>query len=270
MKQWFPVVLHGYAKEPQVNNTYLVDPTLVKFNPKYIGFNQKKPADQYEALKTDIKNRGQDRPVIMKDGYCYDGWHRCQVAIDLGTQLLCMDVNSNISEKDLLMLCNVDTFTGRNYTTSQKAVAAYQMVKNFRYSDSEANRAIGLNPRDKGIVYARTIAASEYGKKHDILAKLMAGEAVSINGARTKSIDTARRLIKKLEEFENEYMQDQLNQLAKTEIEIDYNALIDNETLREMFWNWTKMDTVASKIEMIRILHVALNVPTPKQIQESK
>ena len=166
------------------------------------------------------------------------------------------------------MLCNVDTFTGRNYTASQKAVAAYQMVKNFRYSDSEANKAIGLKANDKGIGYARTIAASEYGKKHGILEKLMAGEAVSINGARTKSIDTARRLIKKLEELENDELRDQLNQLAQAEIEIDYNSLIDSESLREMFWKWVNMDAVASKLEMIRILHVTLNVPTPKQIKE--
>lgn len=245
--------------------TYLVDPSTVKFNPKYVGFNQKKPTDQYEALKADIKKRGQDRPVIMKDGICYDGWHRCQVAIELDTKLLCVDVDSNISEKDLLMLCNVDTFTGRNYTTSQKAIAAYQMVKNFRYSDAEANRAIGLKLSDKGIGYARTIAASEYGKENNILEKLMAGETVSINGARTKSIDTAKRLIKKLEEMESEDLRDQLNQLAQVEIEIDYNAMIDNETLRTMFWDWTNLDPVSAKIEMIRILHVALNVPTPKQ-----
>lgn len=244
-----------------MNSTYLVDPSSIKFNPQFIGFNQKKSLDQYEALKADIKNRGQDRPVIMKDGYCYDGWHRCKVAKELGIKLLCIDVDSNISDKDLLMLCNVDTFTGRNYTSSQKAIAAYQMVKNFRYSDSEANRAIGLKPNDKGIGYARTIAASEYGKQHNILDALMAGETVSINGARTKSIDTAKRLIKKLEEREDEEFMDKLNSLESTEVSVDYNSMIDNETIRDMFWAWTQLDPVAAKIEMIRVLHVALGVP---------
>ena len=249
-------------------SSYMLDPNTVKTNPKFVGFNKAKTVEEFEALKASIQKYGQRDPVIMKDGLLYDGANRLRIAKELGIDLLCVDADGSLSEKDMIALCNTNTFTARNYSSTQKAIAGFQLVKSFGYSDNEACKVVGLKQNDKGIGYARTIAASPFGKENDVLDELMAGNAVTINGQTTKSIDTARRLIKKLEELENDELQDQLNQLAQAEIEIDYNSLIDSESLREMFWKWVDMDTVASKLEMIRILHVTLNVPTPKQIKE--
>ena len=118
-------------------------------------------------------------------------------------------------------------------TVAQKAIKGLVLVEEFGYTDAEARQIVALPKNNKSIGFARTIKASPLDKKYRILETLREGRAVDIAGSFTRSIDTAYRLVKKLEEksmFEAVLAQ-------KKEPTIDYNSMIDTETAREVFWS---------------------------------
>lgn len=227
-------------------DTYLMNPEDVKFDQKIAGFNAPKTREGYEALKRTILKDGQERPILMRDAKCGDGVNRTKIAKELGIQVLAMDVDPAMSDKDFIELCNRDTFTGRNYTPTQLAILSYDMTLKFDMSDVEAKIIAGLPKDNKAVGYARTIACSPYGKKHKILEQLLQGKAVKIGASSpTKSIDVARRAIKILEEEE------QLEVLPVETPIVDYNEHINTETAKEVFWKkYGSRDDVPYQIKM--------------------
>src|SRR5574344_601244 len=139
---------------------YNIDPNLVRFDDKYVVFNPLHNELEYEATKENIKRLGQLDPILMLDGLCIDGRHRTKIAKELGIQVRCMDVDGT-SEADLIVLCNKNIMSGRDYDASQKAIQALRLVNEHKVPIVEAAKLMKVDRRL--VSYAATIKG--YGRQ---------------------------------------------------------------------------------------------------------
>jgi hypothetical protein len=51
-------------------------------------------ADEYEGLKTSIKERGQEVPILLLNGQILDGRHRYQACLDLGIEPITKEIGT--------------------------------------------------------------------------------------------------------------------------------------------------------------------------------
>jgi ParB-like chromosome segregation protein Spo0J len=248
-----------------METAYNIDPKDVKFDSKIASFNKTKSDESYSTLKREIASVGQETPILIRNGLCGDGVHRTKIAEELGVKVLAVDIDATMSDKEFIKRCNRDTFTGRNYSPSQLAIAAYKLTKEFGFSDTEAVESVGLPKGSRSIGYARYIDSSPLGKQLGILDILSAGNAVVIEGKATKSIDTAKRLIKKAEELE--VYKEAIDALNGNQVVIDYNDVIgDSEVVREMFWDIYKLDDVSRNLKLISLIKAALEIKNKEEI----
>ncbi len=234
------------------NDIYMMNPSDIKFDEKIAGFNEMKTDEEYSSMKRDIERRGQIDALPSRNGLIGDGRHRTRICKELNIQTKVYNVDSNMSDRDFVLLCNRSTMKSRNFSKTQLAISAYKLVKEYELSDKQALEEVGLAPNNKSIGYVRTIADSPYGRKNHILKTLMKGESVCIDGKWTKSIERVKRLISMIEEEE---MRKNVENESK-EPEIDYNELINTETGRELFWEINKLNGMHLKLEIIKLLNL--------------
>lgn len=147
---------------------YTLDPYEIKFDDRYVVFNPLHNELEYEATKENIRRLGQLEPILMLEGVCIDGRHRVRVAKELGTTVRCVDVAATLSEEDIIVLCNKNVMSGRDYDTTQKAIQALLLVNGY---DMSVVNAAKLMKVDRRIVsYASTIKGFN---RQDILDTLM-------------------------------------------------------------------------------------------------
>jgi len=220
-----------------IGTAYSIDPDTVKFDTKLIEFNKEKKPEDYSALRRSIIKDKQSDPIFIKDGLCGNGRHRVRICKELGINVIAIDVDPKISEKAYLELCNKDTFTARNDTPTQLAIKAYNMTKDYGYTDPEAMSTLGITNRN-AIAYVRFIDSTRYSSLLDTLAS---GGKVNIDGAHTKSIDVAKRKIAKILEEEAGLVE----VVEIDEVQIDYNSLIETDTGIDWFWiEWNKFERI--------------------------
>jgi len=234
-----------------MDKMYWVDPTDLKFDEDIRKFNPPKSTCEFNSLYDSINQIGQQDPVLMRRGLVGEGYNRTKIAKMLGRNVLVKEVDSSMDDKTYIALCNTNTFTARNPTATQKAIRAYDLTKTYGFTDVEALRTTGMNIASKVIGYVRTIDASQYNKKHNILADLSEDKTVCINGKYTKSIDVAKREIKKMEE--SSVVKDVDEDLVSPEI--DYNGMVISEAARDKFWNYYKKTDIEKCIEHIKYLN---------------
>ena len=151
----------------KTSEVYTVDPTTVVFDDKYVVFNPLHTDMEYEATKASMVKLGQLDPILMLNGVCIDGRHRTKIAIELGVHVRCLDVDGT-AERDLILLCNKNVMSGRDYDNSQKAIQALGLVNAYGMTAVEAARSMKV---DKRLVsYAATIKG--FGRV-DILDELL-------------------------------------------------------------------------------------------------
>lgn len=149
-------------------DVYTQDPYEIKFDDRYVVFNPLHNELEYEATKENIRRLGQLEPILMLEGVCIDGRHRVRVAKELGTTVRCVDVAATLSEEDIIVLCNKNVMSGRDYDTTQKAIQALLLVNGY---DMSVVNAAKLMKVDRRIVsYASTIKGFN---RQDILDTLM-------------------------------------------------------------------------------------------------
>ena len=149
-------------------DVYTLDPYEIKFDDRYVVFNPLHDELEYEATKENIRRLGQLEPILMLEGVCIDGRHRVRVAKELGTTVRCVDVAATLSEEDIIVLCNKNVMSGRDYDTTQKAIQALLLVNGY---DMSVVNAAKLMKVDRRIVsYASTIKGFN---RQDILDTLM-------------------------------------------------------------------------------------------------
>jgi hypothetical protein len=159
-----------------ISEEYSIDPDTVTFNDEYVEFNELHTQAQYESTKLNIQENGQVTPIYMLNGRCIDGRHRTRVAKELGKYVKCIDVNPELHPDNIIMLCNENIMSGRDYNVAQKAIKALQLVVN---RGMKLGKAAVLMKVDRRMVsYASTIKG--YGRD-DILEALLHNTKVRLN-----------------------------------------------------------------------------------------
>ena len=227
-----------FASAPYyMNPKNVVFSELAKFNPLHSEL-------EYEATKASIMSIGQQDPIFMsKDAFgnsvCDNGRHRTQICSELGIDVMCIDLDPSIDALAKMKLCNINTTSGRDFSTSQKAVQALRATKIYGITSVAAAEMFKVDKRH--VTYAATVSGYGYD---EILDKLLAGESVEIEGlARpTTSIEVVCRQLKKLGEK---------NVVENTDEQIKWNpdALIKTEAGKQWFYE------KAERIPAIKITH---------------
>ena len=229
----------------KVSSVYTVDPTTVVFDDKYVVFNPLHNELEYEATKENIKRLGQLDPVLMLDGKCVDGRHRTRVAIELGVQLRCVDIDNTTSEQDIIVMCNKNVMSGRDYDNSQKAIQALELVNKYKMTAIDASRFMKV---DKRLVsYAATIKG--YGRQ-DILDILMEDKKSRVqldNMERpSRSLELLAKFVKVLDEKDKIVVND------SERIQWNPEAIIKTE--RGKAWYYENMEA----IKMLGETHISM------------
>jgi len=160
-----------------ISEVYSVDPTTIQFNDVYVEKNKHHTEAQYRATKMLIEEQGQTKPIYMLNNKCADGRHRTKIAIELGREVLCVDINPNLTAEEITILCNEEVLSGRDYNISQRAIwALRELVLGLGMSMSKAAEMSKVDRRM--VSYASTIRGLG---KDDLLDILMKGERVQLD-----------------------------------------------------------------------------------------
>ena len=151
-----------------LSSNYYMDPDLIRFDDKYVIFNPMHNELEYEATKANIQKLGQLEPILMLNGICVDGRHRTRVARELGVQVLCSDLDNTMTEEEIIMTCNRNTMSGRDYDNAQKAIQALRLVNEYKMQIVTAAKLMKIDRRI--VSYASTIKGFN---RQDILDTLM-------------------------------------------------------------------------------------------------
>ena len=176
-----------------IGTEYYKDPSTIRFLDRYITFNPLHTTLEDAATKASILAIGQKDPIYILNGLCIDGRHRVKIALDLGTHVKCIDVNPELNEQALIKLCNVNTTSGRDFTTAQKAIQALKLVTEFKFKINDAAEAMKV--QRKFVSYASTIRG--YGRQ-DILDTLLLDKEVLLDGMKypSKSLELLCKYVK--------------------------------------------------------------------------
>lgn len=185
-----------------MGNRYTLDPSTVKFDDKYVIFNPLHSTLEYEATKESIIKLGQLDPILMLNGVCIDGRHRTKVALSLEIPVLCEDIDPELPDEDIILLCNKNVMSGRDYDNSQKAIQALNLVTSFGIKAIDAARFLKVDKRM--VSYAATIRGYN---RQDILDTLMKDKTsrVQLNNMErpSRSLELLAKFVKSEQEATN-------------------------------------------------------------------
>ena len=228
-------------------DVYTLDPYEIKFDDRYVVFNPLHNELEYEATKENIRRLGQLEPILMLEGVCIDGRHRVRVAKELGTTVRCVDVAATLSEEDIIVLCNKNVMSGRDYDTTQKAIQALLLVNGY---DMSVVNAAKLMKVDRRIVsYASTIKGFN---RQDILDTLMADKQ---NRVQLESMERPSRSLELLAKYVK--TADEKPKLIVDDserIQWKHDALIKTETGKAWFYEMKSLIEVVGPTKVDELL----------------
>jgi len=228
-------------------DVYTLDPYEIKFDDRYVVFNPLHNELEYEATKENIRRLGQLEPILMLNGVCVDGRHRVRVAKELGTTVRCVDVAATLSEEDIIVLCNKNVMSGRDYDTTQKAIQALLLVNGY---DMSVVNAAKLMKVDRRIVsYASTIKGFN---RQDILDTLMADKQnrVQLEGMErpSRSLELLAKYVKTTDEKPKLIVDD------SERVQWKHDALIKTETGKAWFYEMKSLIEVVGPTKVDELL----------------
>ena len=106
-------------------DVYTLDPETITFDDKYVVFNPLHNSFEYAATKENIIRLGQLEPILMLNGVCIDGRHRVRIAKELCTTVRCVDIAADLPAEDIIVLCNKNVMSGRDYDIHRKPYKLY-------------------------------------------------------------------------------------------------------------------------------------------------
>ena len=228
-------------------DVYTLDPYEIKFDDRYVVFNPLHNELEYEATKENIRRLGQLEPILMLEGVCIDGRHRVRVAKELGTTVRCVDVAATLSEEDIIVLCNKNVMSGRDYDTTQKAIQALLLVNGY---DMSVVNAAKLMKVDRRIVsYASTIKGFN---RQDILDTLMADKQ---NRVQLESMERPSRSLELLAKYVK--TADEKTKLIVDDserVQWKHDALIKTETGKAWFYEMKSLIEVVGPTKVDELL----------------
>jgi hypothetical protein len=183
----------------KISEVYTVDPSTVVFDDKYVVFNPLHSEFEYEATRDNIKKLGQLDPILMLEGKCIDGRHRTRVALELSTHVRCVDIDPSLDEQSIILMCNKNVMSGRDYDNSQKAIQALELINRYKMTAVQAAKFMKVDRRL--VSYAATIKG--YGRQ-DILDTLMADKTSRVHLTSMERPSRSLELLAKFVKSENE------------------------------------------------------------------
>ena len=228
-------------------DVYTLDPYEIKFDDRYVVFNPLHNELEYEATKENIRRLGQLEPILMLNGVCVDGRHRVRVAKELGTTVRCVDVAATLSEEDIIVLCNKNVMSGRDYDTTQKAIQALLLVNGY---DMSVVNAAKLMKVDRRIVsYASTIKGFN---RQDILDTLMADKQNRVQlecmERPSRSLELLAKYVKTTDEKPKLIVDD------SERVQWKHDALIKTETGKAWFYEMKSLIEVVGPTKVDELL----------------
>lgn len=184
-----------------MESRYTLDPSTIKFDDRYVIFNPLHSTLEYEATKESIIRITQTDPILMLNGVCIDGRHRTRVAKELGIPVLCEDIDPTLPAEDIILLCNKNVMSGRDYDNSQKAIQALNLVNSFGTKSVDAARFMKVDKRM--VSYAATIKG--YGRQ-DILDTLMKDKSSRVQLTNMERPSRSLELLAKFVKSEEEVL----------------------------------------------------------------
>ena len=150
------------------NKVYSINPSDVRFDDTFTVFNPMHTEEEYNATKENIRRVGQLDPILMLNGVCIDGRHRTKICKELGHTVKCIDIDPELSDQEIIIMCNKNTMSGRDFDSTQKAIQALALVN--KHGITITDSAIFMKIGRKHVSYASSIKG--YGRQ-DILDALM-------------------------------------------------------------------------------------------------
>lgn len=213
---------------------YTLDPYAVKFDDYYVTFNPLHNEFDYEGTKENITRLGQLDPILMLNGVCVDGRHRVRIAKDLGVTVRCVDIDPTMSQEDVIVLCNKNTMSGRDFDTTQKAIKALQLVNEYGMSVISAARLMKVDRRL--VSYASSIKGFN---RQDILDTLMDDKQHRVqlgNMERpSRSLELLAKFVKTIDEKPKLVVDD------SERVQWKHDALIKTETGKAWFYEMKEL-----------------------------
>lgn len=242
-------------------DVYTLDPYEIKFDDRYVVFNPLHNELEYEATKENIRRLGQLEPILMLEGVCIDGRHRVRVAKELGTTVRCVDVAATLSEEDIIVLCNKNVMSGRDYDTTQKAIQALLLVNGY---DMSVVNAAKLMKVDRRIVsYASTIKGFN---RQDILDTLMADKQNRVqleNMERpSRSLELLAKYVKTADEKPKLIVDD------SERVQWKHDALIKTETGKAWFYEMKSLIEVVGPTKVDELLVEMANMKFKLEVDD--
>lgn len=223
----------------QSNKYFIGSPTWVtpygiKLDEKVSQFNPAKPDWDYVSLKTQIETDGQIDPAYVRGNLLGDGRHRLQIAKELGRKLLIQEIDKSMPDEEYIRLCNKNTFGARNDTPAQAAIKAYTLVKEYKYTDAEALRLVGVKDKN-ALTYIRYIMDTRHAK---VIENLKNGGRAEVKNKQGEvvyqgiALKTLKEKIARLEEEEMLIVDNSCEVI----VELNYNEYLNTETAKDEFW----------------------------------
>lgn len=229
-----------------LSTVYNINPEMVKFDDKYVVFNPMHTELEYEATKANIITLGQLDPILMLNGLCIDGRHRTRIASELGIQVKAVDVDSTMKQEDIIILCNKNTMSGRDYDNSQKAIQALVLTTEYAVGIVASAKLMKVDRRL--VSYAGTIRGFN---RQDILDTLMKDKSnrVQLDGMRSpsRSLEILAKFVKMQEEKQTVVVDD--NERVKW----NPDSFIKTEIGKAWYYEMLEIISVAGteKVEML-------------------
>lgn len=236
----------------QVSNEYTLDPKIVKFDNKYVVFNPLQSELEYKATLDNIVRVGQRDPILMLDGVCVDGRHRTKIAIELGIPVKCVDVDGS-SVEEIIVLCNQNTMSGRDYDNSQKAIQALRLVTEYSMTAVEAARLMKVDKRM--VSYAATIRGFN---REDVLDTLLKSKDSKV---KLDSMERPSRSLELLAKFIKAEAEEKSIVVDDSErIQWEADSYIKTELGKAWYYSAIEEVELAGKIRMQMLLAEMANM----------
>lgn len=237
-----------------MSSSYTLDPHTIKFDDKYVVFNPLQNDEEYKATRESIRRLGQQQPILMLNGKCIDGRHRTKAAIELGVPVLCTDVDPNSSEEDLILLCNTNVTSGRDYDSAQKAIQALNLTRD--YPNIKVKEAALMFKIDRRLVsYAATIRGYN---RDDILQQLMKDKKNRIQLASMERASRSLELIAKFVKAESEEQSIVVDDSERVQWKPD--ALIKTEAGKAWFYEMKHIISIIGERKVDELLMEMANL----------
>jgi ParB-like chromosome segregation protein Spo0J len=225
----------------------------LRLNPEYDKLLPKMSEEEFEQLKTSIKNEGQHYPIIVnEDLEVLDGHHRFRVCteLDIEPDFEVRRFDDKLLEKKFVIEANIRRRHLNNFQLVELAVPLLEIEK-----------ALAKKRQSKGGKNGRNMQLGLASNDTDLEPKAKATEAVAKKvGVSTRTLERGKKIMEKASEDDKQKLRD-----GKTSISRVYQEIVSSENSKpqkntnEALKRQNSTHEVQNKVHLLEILEQLLN-----------